>query len=480
MRLFKLKPMAGGAKAVSARCWHEGNPRIKTHIKKKKIQKGVKSVTKQKKQRNFLTVKNLRQRILLIFGILTVIRLINQIPTPGVNTDYLKSFFETDNTALGFLDLMTGGSLSSLSVLALNITPYITTTIVLELLSQVFPTLQEMKKDGKHGEKAFKKVTFYSALVFTFVEAIAMGVGFGKRGMLTNYTWYWILIIALIWTVSSGALVFVGNMMSEKKLCNGISMILACNILSGLLGELLTVAENLYSDKNAAVGVLRLCLWSAVLFLMVVFVVYLTSGKKELKITNSNNYKAKTIPMATRSSLPIPVSAASVIPVIFTSTIYSIPSLIGLVVTPKAGSVLQELISYTNTAYWFQTANLKYTAGWFIYAAMVLFFNHFYTGIVLNENTMAENLQISGSQIPGIRPGIETVYVLRDSIRYTTFWGGVGIAIVVTVPMIISGFFHIQNISLMGTSLVIIVGVIMENIRQLKADTSQFRLNNIV
>lgn len=434
----------------------------------------------KKRQTNPLTNKSLRNKVLIIFGVMFIIRLINQIPTPGVDTEYLKSFFEGQGSATGFLNLMTGGSLSSLSILALNITPYITTSIILELLSIVFPALEEIKKDGKHGQEKFKKITLYTSIGLSLFQAGAMAIGFGKKGMLKNYTWYWVVTVAVIWTLSAAALAFVGNLMTERKLCNGVSMILGCNILSEVLGDLMLLVENAYTGNTFAVCILHLSLWAVGIFLMTVFVVYLQSGRKELKITNSRLYNAKANPMALRSLLPIPVNASSVVPVIFASTIFSIPSLIGMFVTPKAGSFWQEFISYSNTGSWFQPGSMKYTIGWLVYAAMILFFTFFYTNIAFNENEIADNLKKSGSQIPGIRPGAETVRLLKKNIQYTTFWGGVGMTIVATVPMIVSGVFHIQNISLMGTSLVIIVGVIMENLRQLRSDTSQYRINGLM
>lgn len=429
---------------------------------------------------NPFTIKELRRKVLVIFGIMFIIRLLNQIPTPGVNSEYLKTFFDGQKSTMGFLNLMTGGSLSSLSILALNITPYITTSIILELLSIVFPALEEMKKDGKHGQEQFKKITLYTSIGFSLLQSIAMAIGFGRKGMLIKYTWYWVLIVTVIWTLSAAALAFVGNLMTEKKLCNGVSLILACNILSGVLGDLMVLAENAYTGKTIAVGILHLVLWAMGLFLMTLFVVYLQSGKKEIRITNSRLYNAKANPMAMRSTLPIPVNASSVIPVIFASTIFSIPSMIAMFVTPKAGSFWQEFVSFTDTSSWFNPSSMKYTIGWVIYAALILFFTVFYTNIVFNEVEIADNLKKSGSQIPGVRPGAETVKYLRKRISYTTFWGGLGMTVVATVPMVVSGVFNVQNVSLLGTSLVIIVGVIMENMRQLKSDTSQYRINGLM
>lgn len=182
--------------------------------------------TRKKGFFNPLKVKELRRKMLLIIGVMFIIRLLNQIPTPGVNHDYLKQILGGSG-AMGFMDLMTGGSLSSLSILALNISPYITASIVIELLSIVFKQLDEMKRDGKHGQEELKKITLYSAIGLSFIQALAMSVGFGRKGMLTHFTWYWVLIITLIWTASAGALAFVGNYMTEKKLCNGVSLILA-------------------------------------------------------------------------------------------------------------------------------------------------------------------------------------------------------------------------------------------------------------
>lgn len=428
---------------------------------------------------NPLKVKELRRKMLLIIGVMFVIRLLNQIPTPGVDHDYLKQILN-GNGAMGFMNLMTGGSLSSLSILALNISPYITASIVIELLSIVFKQLDEMKRDGKHGQEELKKITLFSAIGLSFLQALAMSIGFGRKGMLTHFTWYWVLIITLIWTASAGALAFVGNYMTDKKLCNGVSLILACNILSGVLEDLLSLWEAAFIRHKMAQGILHIILLAIFIFLMTLFVVYLQTGKREIPITNSRKYNGRVNPAAMKSTLPIPVNPSNVIPVIFASCIFSIPSMIAMVATPKSGNIWEKIVNLTNTSDWFHPSEFYYTAGWIIYVAMILFFEVFYNNIIFNEIEIADNMKKSGSQIPGVRPGAETAEYLRKKVKHTTLLGGIGISIVATVPMILSGVFHISNISLMGTSLVIIVGVIIENARQIDADTSAYKFEGIM
>ena len=412
--------------------------------------------TRKKGFFNPLKVKELRRKMLLIIGVMFIIRLLNQIPTPGVNHDYLKQILGGSG-AMGFMDLMTGGSLSSLSILALNISPYITASIVIELLSIVFKQLDEMKRDGKHGQEELKKITLYSAIGLSFIQALAMSVGFGRKGMLTHFTWYWVLIITLIWTASAGVLAFVGNYMTEKKLCNGVSLILACNILSGVLDDLFSLWETAFTGHKTAQGILYISLLVVFIFLMTFFVVYLQTGKRE-----------------------IPVNPSNVIPVIFASCIFSIPSMIAMVVTPKSGSVWAHIVNLTNTSDWFRPSEFYYTAGWIVYVALILFFEVFYNNIIFNVLEISDNMKKAGSQIPGIRPGADTAEYLRKKVKHTTLLGGIGISIVATVPMVLSGVFHISNISLMGTSLVIIVGVIIENARQIDADTSAYKFEGII
>lgn len=257
--------------------------------------------TRKKGFFNPLKVKELRRKMLLIIGVMFIIRLLNQIPTPGVNHDYLKQILGGSG-AMGFMDLMTGGSLSSLSILALNISPYITASIVIELLSIVFKQLDEMKRDGKHGQEELKKITLYSAIGLSFIQALAMSVGFGRKGMLTHFTWYWVLIITLIWTASAGALAFVGNYMTEKKLCNGVSLILACNILSGVLDDLFSLWETAFTGHKTAQGILYISLLVVFIFLMTFFVVYLQTGKREIPVTNARKLNGRRIIMSRKKS----------------------------------------------------------------------------------------------------------------------------------------------------------------------------------
>ena len=438
---------------------------------------------KRKSKRGFfnpLKVKDLRRKILLVIGVMFIIRLLNQVPTPGVNHDYLKQILGSGNSAMGFMDLMTGGSLSSLSILALNITPYITALIVIELLSIVFKQLEEMKRDGKHGQEELKKITLISAIALSFIQALAMSIGFGRKGMLTHFTWYWVAIITVIWTASAGILAFVGNYMTEKKICNGVSIILACNILSRVLDELFSLWELAFTGRKMAKGILYITLLVLFFFLMTLFVVYLQTGKREIQVTNSRKYNGKASALAMKSTLPIPVNPSNVIPVIFASSIFSMPSMIAMIVTPKSGSVWEKVVNFTNTSEWFRPSEFYYTVGWFVYIALILFFEVFYTNIIFNDLEIADNLKKSGSQIPGIRPGADTSNYLRKKIKYTTLLGGIGISIVATIPMILSGMFNISNISLIGTSLVIIVGVIIENAKQIDADTSAYKIEGFV
>lgn len=338
--------------------------------------------TRKKGFFNPLKVKELRRKMLLIIGVMFIIRLLNQIPTPGVNHDYLKQILGGSG-AMGFMDLMTGGSLSSLSILALNISPYITASIVIELLSIVFKQLDEMKRDGKHGQEELKKITLYSAIGLSFIQALAMSVGFGRKGMLTHFTWYWVLIITLIWTASAGALAFVGNYMTEKKLCNGVSLILACNILSGVLDDLFSLWETAFTGHKTAQGTLYISLLVVFIFLMTFFVVYLQTGKREIPVTNARKFNGRVNPAAMKSTLPIPVNPSNVIPVIFASCIFSVPSMIAMVVTPKSGSVWAHIVNLTNTSDWFRPSEFYYTAGWIVYVALILFLRYSTTTLSL-------------------------------------------------------------------------------------------------
>lgn len=400
--------------------------------------------TRKKGFFNPLKVKELRRKMLLIIGVMFIIRLLNQIPTPGVNHDYLKQILGGSG-AMGFMDLMTGGSLSSLSILALNISPYITASIVIELLSIVFKQLDEMKRDGKHGQEELKKITLYSAIGLSFIQALAMSVGFGRKGMLTHFTWYWVLIITLIWTASAGALAFVGNYMTEKKLCNGVSLILACNILSGVLDDLFSLWETAFTGHKTAQGILYISLLVVFIFLMTFFVVYLQTGKREIPVTNARKFNGRVNPAAMKSTLPIPVNPSNVIPVIFASCIFSIPSMIAMVVTPKSGSVWAHIVNLTNTSDWFRPSEFYYTAGWIVYVALILFFEVFYNNIIFNVLEISDNMKKAGSQIPGIRPGADTAEYLRKKVKHTTLLGGIGISIVATVPMVLSGVFHKED-----------------------------------
>lgn len=431
------------------------------------------------KFQNPFAVPAVRKKILIITGILLLIRVINQIPTPGVNTDYIKLLFQLSGiSSWGFLNMMTGGSLSSLSVLALNITPYITASIVIELLSVCFKSLDDMKRDGKTGQEKFKRITLVTSLILALIQALSMAIGFGKKGLLVHYTWYWVLIVTVIWVVAAGALAFVGTRMTDKKLGNGISLILLCNILSSVVGDLISTWGVITTGAKVPMIILRVVIAALVLSAMTLFVVYLQAGKKEIPVTYSKK-SGFSAGVAQRSSLPIPVIAASVIPVIFASSLFSIPSIIGMYVT-SSNRWWNAIIHCTNSSYWFNPHKMKYTIGWFVFSALIVFFTYFYANINFNPVEVADNLRRNGGQIPGIRPGKETEKYITKKMMYLSLFGGLGMVVVATVPMIVSGVCGISNISLLGTSIVIIVGVFVETKNSLSADMNMYRPHHFI
>lgn len=427
----------------------------------------------KKKFANPFAVPAVRRKILIITGILLLIRIINQIPTPGVNTDYLRELFESSGNSWNFLNMITGGSLSSLSVLALNITPYITASIIMELLSVVFKSLEEMKRDGKTGMEKFKKITLLVSIGLSLLQAAAMAIGFGRSGLLVNFTWYWVVIVASIWTLGAGALSFVGTKMTDKKLGNGISLILLCNILSSVISDITAVWNILTVDTAIPFAVLKVAAAIVILFAMTLFVVYLQAGRKEIPVIYSRKTGTGSSAMAQRSTLPIPVNAAGVVPVIFASSLFAIPTMIGMFVG-SGNTVWDTIVNCTNTSAWFNPGQMQYTVGWLVYAALIVFFTYFYTSINFNPIEVADNLRKGGGQIPGIRPGKETEQYLSRRMTYISLFGSLAMVVVSTVPMVLSGVFGIGNISLMGTSVVIIVGVFAETQNSLAADMNMY------
>ena len=420
--------------------------------------------------KNAFRVKDIRNKILFTIFMLVVIRLGSNIPIPGVRTDFFSNLIDKFNArdAFGWVSTMTGGSLESMSILALSITPYITSSIIMELLTIAIPILEEIHKEGDEGRRKIAEYTRYVTVALALLESSAMAIGFGNQGFLIDYNALSVITAIVSMTAGSAFLMWIGERITENGVGNGISIVLLFNILSSFPQDLRTLYEKFMNNKAPAFQITYGIFITAALFALVVISVILESARREIPVQYASRIAGRSSVGGRESNIPLKVNTAGVIPVIFSTSIMSLPIIIlqflDAVNTP-VGQVLQVL----NSGTWFQSAYPQYSIGALIYVLLTIFFAYFYTSITFNPNEVATNIKKQGGFIPGIRPGSETSEYLERLLNYIIFIGSCGLVIVSMIPIVASSFLNISRISFAGTSLLIVVGVILETLTTIKS-----------
>ena len=420
--------------------------------------------------RNAWKVKEIRQKLIFTFMMLVVIRFGSELPIPGVKTDFFANFFASQsNDAFGFFNAMTGGSFTSLSVFALSITPYITSSIIMQLLTIAIPKLEEMQRDGEDGRKKIAEYTRYLTVGLALIESTAMAIGFGGRGLLLSYDVWSILIAVATMTAGSAFLMWIGERITEKGVGNGISIVLLFNIISSLPADVNTIYSVFLRGKNIGATVTIAILILAFVCAMFAFVVVLQDGERRIPVQYSKKMVGRKLVGGQSSHIPLKVNTAGVIPVIFASSIMSFPVVIAQFFQPDYTTIGGKILMMLNSSSWFRPDMPWYSVGLVIYLVLIVLFAYFYTSITFNPLEVANNMKKSGGFIPGIRPGKPTSDYLNKILNYLVFIGAVGLIIISVIPIMISGLFSVSQLSFMGTSLIIIVSVILETIKSIES-----------
>ena len=422
--------------------------------------------------RNALKVKEVRKRILYTFLILIVVRIGALLPIPGVNTDYFAQWFASQSgTAFNFFDAMTGGSFTSMSVFALSITPYITSSIIIQLLTIAIPKLEEMQKEGDEGRKVIAKITRYVTVALALIESTAMTIGFGRSGLLIDFTWYNAIVVIVTMTAGSAMLMWLGERITEKGVGNGISIILLVNILSGLPDDFATLYSTFMSGKSVAMAALAAVIIVVIILAIVGFVVMLQGGERRIPVQYAKKMQGRRFVGGQSSNIPLKVNTAGVIPVIFASSLMSFPVVIAQFFSVDYTTVGGRILQGLSSSNWCNPDDPILTLGLIVYIVLIIAFAYFYTSITFNPIEIADNMKKQGGFIPGIRPGRPTSDYLNRILNYIVFIGAVGLLIVAVIPIIFSGLFGIGQLSFGGTSIIIIVGVILETLKQIESLT---------
>ena len=420
--------------------------------------------------KNVFRVKEMRRKLLYLIWMIFIIRIGCQIPVPGVDSDFFKQWFSSNaGDAFNFFDAFTGGSFERMSIFALNITPYITSSIIIQLLTIAIPALEEMQRDGEEGRKKMTAITRYVTVGLALFESIAMAIGFGRQGMIPNLDFFKGVVVVACLTAGSAMLMWLGERITEKGVGNGISIVLTINIISRVPSDLTLLYENFIKGKTIAKGTLAGLIIAAVILLVVVLVLILNGAERRIPVQYSKKMVGRKLMGGQSTNIPLKVNTAGVIPVIFAQSLMQTPVIIASFLGKGNGNGIgSKILKGLSQSNWCDPKEPVYSIGLIVYIVLIIAFAYFYTNITFNPLEIANNMKRSGGFIPGIRPGKPTSDYLNQILNYIVFIGAIGLAFIAFVPIFFNGVFN-ADVSFGGTSIIIIVGVVIETLKQIES-----------
>lgn len=421
--------------------------------------------------RNALKVKDIRKRLLFTLVVLIICRLGSQLPIPGIDTDTISQYL---NSLLGdsfnLLNSFTGGSFESMSLFALNVTPYITASIIIQLLTIAIPALEELYRDGEDGRKKINNITRFVTLGLSVLESAGLAIGFGKQGLLSNYGPLIVMEMIVCLTAGSVFVMWLGEQITDKGVGNGISIILLCNIVSRMPSDL----YNLYQKFMEGKQISNIIIAGVIIFIVIIGTIILTiilnDAERRIPVQYSRKIQGGSQLGGLGSTLPVKVNTANVMPIIFSSSLLQLPLVIKQLIGADPKGAAGFIFNALNQSNWCNPDHWNWSIGLIVYLVLNVIFAYFYTSITFNPLEISNNMKKQGGYIPGIRPGKATVDYLNSILTYIIFIGAVGLCIVAVIPIFFNGYFG-ANVSFGGTSIIIIAGVVLETMKQIESQT---------
>ena len=405
------------------------------------------------KMKNAWRIPELRKKIIYTFGMLLIYRLLCVIPVPGINVSAVASAVK-DYSILDFMNMMTGGSFQNMSIMAMGITPYINSSIILQLLTVAIPALEKLANEGPEGRKKINEYTRYLTVVLAFIQAV--GLVFAMRA--NSYGGVWYLVIGLSMAAGSALAMWIGERITENGIGNGISLLIMAGIVSNMFnwGRQATVGMVGGTVHPIAVIVIVIALLA-----MIVAITFVDMGERRIPIQYAKRVVGRKMYGGQSTHLPIKVNASGVMPIIFASSILSLPQTISMFWQPESGSVGAHILNL------FSQTSVFYIV---LYALLILAFAYFYASIQFNPIEIANNLKKNGGFIPGFRPGKPTSDFITKALGKVTFVGALFLAVVALLPLIVGAVnSSLRNVALGGTSVIIVVGVALDTVKQMEA-----------
>lgn len=408
---------------------------------------------------NIARIPELRARILFTFGMLAVYRVGCAVVTPGINTNVIRDFFEQmSGTAFGMFNLFSGGALQQMSIFSLGIMPYISATIIFQLLTVVIPQLEQLKKEGEQGQKKINQWSRYATIVLALFQgmliATALENGQFGQGAVMNPGWGFRLMTMITLTTGTAFIMWLGEQVTERGIGNGISLVIFSSIVVAIPSGMFQMFDLIQTDQFSPLQAIFLLGFMLVLIAGVVFV---ERAQRRIPIQHARRVVGKRVTQGGMSYFPLRVNTAGVIPPIFASSLLMIPSTLRQFT--ESPELQQAIDQYMNPG------GFQYNL---VYMGLIIFFCFFYTSIMINPVDVSENIKRFGGYIPGIRPGANTADHIDKVLSRLTFVGAVYVAVICIVPVILAGRMNIP-FYFGGTALLICVGVSLDTIGQIEA-----------
>ncbi|WP_209465262.1 preprotein translocase subunit SecY [Symbiobacterium terraclitae] len=404
--------------------------------------------------RNSMRLPGLRKRLLFTIGMLVVIRICAHIPVPGVNLDRLAEVFGAGGL-FQFFDIFAGGAFSKFAIVAMGVTPYINSSIIMQLLTVVIPRLEELQKEGEEGRKKIQQYTRYGTVVLGLVQAFGIGYALRSWGAFYNDSLVTLFVIMVSLTAGTALVMWIGEEITEKGIGNGISLIIFANIVTRLPYSIGGEIQLLQAGQH---NIFQPLLVAVIALIMVVFVVIINEGVRKIPVEYAKRVVGKRVVGGQRTHLPIRINQAGVIPLIFASSLMYFPITIAQFI-PNTGFGRWVQLHFDTRSAWFMLIN----------ALLIIFFTYFYTAITFNPENVADNIKKNGGFIPGYRPGKPTAEYLERVSNRLTLVGGLFLAAVTILPITLIGLAGVQNAYIGGSSLLIVVSVALETTKQIEA-----------
>ncbi len=399
-------------------------------------------------------IGDLRTKLLFTLMMLLVFRLGAHIPVPSINADAIQQFLT--GQLFSFFDVISGGAFKRFSIFAMSITPYINASIIMNLLQVVVPRLEQLAKEGEEGKKVLAQYTRYGTVVLAFIQAIGMAVALGSNNAVINPGVVSYMIIAISLTAGTAILMWIGEMITEHGIGNGISLIIFAGIVSRMPSQISGVMQEL---SGGIIGYFNILLFIILALAIIVAIIAVNEGQRRLPVQYAKRMVGRKMYGGQSTFLPLKVNAAGVIPIIFAMSLMMFPATIGSWMSQTGGfnQFLNNYFNFGSPAY-----NI-------LYFLLIVFFTYFYVAIIFNPADVADNIKKYGGFVPGIRPGRPTAEYIDRILSRLTLAGGIFLGLIAILPNFVIALTGITSLWFGGTSLLIVVGVALDTMKQIES-----------